>query len=93
MKTVANYRIQFSPEAWQQVGAMHREDFERLHRAIERARQLEAAVVRPAGPEGVTPLRPVLHVGVDDLGLVFERDDEQRTLTLLQVKRRLGETG
>jgi mRNA-degrading endonuclease RelE of RelBE toxin-antitoxin system len=89
MWRTAKYRLQFSPEVWKQVGAMSRQDFERLQQALEQARAGNA--VRHArsseGLGGEEPPQSTLSVTVDDLVLVYERDDAQGILTLLHVER------
>jgi mRNA-degrading endonuclease RelE of RelBE toxin-antitoxin system len=75
------YHVNFSPEAWKQIGRISSGTFFALQETLERIAG-EMGSVRPQD-EGA---HSELHTDVEGLRVIYRRDDETRTLTLLEIR-------
>jgi mRNA-degrading endonuclease RelE of RelBE toxin-antitoxin system len=74
------YRVNFAPEAWKQVGRIPSSAFASLQEALERIAS-EMGTERPP-QEGA---HFELQFEVEAFRVIYQRDDETRTLTLLAI--------
>lgn len=75
------YRVNFSPEAWKQIGRLSSGAFFAIQETLERiAGRMGSA--RPQDEGAHTEL----HTDVAGLRVIYQRDDETRTLTLLDIR-------
>ena len=80
------YRVNFSPDAWKQIGRISSGAFFAIQEALERiAGQMGSA--RPQDEGAHTEL----HIEVGGLRVIYQRDDETRTLTLVDIRPVHGE--
>lgn len=81
------YNIQFSPKAWAQTGSFDLATFQRVRAALK---ELAAQATRMADPRETTEgLRRALTLARPGFLVTCEIDHQTRTLTLLEVQRRL----
>jgi hypothetical protein len=79
------YRVTFSPEAWRLIGIMSSAAFQSLQRALD----LIADSPRRVATEEQSRLSATL----DDLTVVYELDEAERTLIVVNIVRSgAGET-
>jgi mRNA-degrading endonuclease RelE of RelBE toxin-antitoxin system len=80
-RTVGPYRVNFSPEAWKQVGRISSGAFFSLQESLE-------SIAGRMGSERPTDegAHSELHAEVAGLRVIYQRDDETRTLTLLDIR-------
>jgi mRNA-degrading endonuclease RelE of RelBE toxin-antitoxin system len=72
------YRVLFSSEAWRKIGQISSDTFQVLQAAMDQvARALTTK--RLEGEDATTELR----VHTQGLEIIYQRDDEKRTVTLL----------
>jgi hypothetical protein len=76
------YRIEFAPATWNRIGLMPTDEFLAVRKELERL-ATEAGLSPQPSEQPV-----VLRGAVDDKVLVYARDDDQRTVTLLDILRR-----
>jgi mRNA-degrading endonuclease RelE of RelBE toxin-antitoxin system len=79
-RVAGTYRVNFSPEAWRLIGSMPSSTFQSLQRALER---LADSPRRGAAAEAPSTLSATL----DDLTIVYELNDMERTLTVVNIIR------
>jgi hypothetical protein len=73
------YRVSFSPEAWRLIGIMPSVTFQSLQRALERIAD---------APRGVAAeVQSQLSATLDGLTVVYELDDAERTLRVVNIFR------
>jgi mRNA-degrading endonuclease RelE of RelBE toxin-antitoxin system len=75
------YRVNFSPEAWKKIGRISSGAFFALQEALEHIAG-EMGSERPHD-EGA---HSELHTEVEGLRVIYQRDDDTRTLTLLEIR-------
>ena len=75
------YRVNFSPEAWKQVGRISSGAFFELQEALERI----ASGMGPKRPQD-EGAHSELHADVAGFRITYQRDDETRTLTMLAIR-------
>ena len=76
------YRIDLSPEAWQEVGCVTADDFLVLQGVMDLLAVEGTPYEQGMGPHSVT---------VSGFEVQYKRDDVARTLTLLRVTRTLAQ--
>lgn len=77
----APYRVTFSAEAWKQVGRMSSGAFFALQAALERIAD-KIGTERPEGEGAHSKMR----TDVAGFRVIYQRDDETRTLTLVHLQ-------
>jgi mRNA-degrading endonuclease RelE of RelBE toxin-antitoxin system len=75
------YRVSFSPEAWRKIGRIKTPEFQALHAAMEGIAATITAP-RPDGEGSTTELR----AQAAGMQIVFQRDDENQILTLVDFQ-------
>jgi hypothetical protein len=73
------YRVTFSPEAWRLIGIMPSATFQSLQRALDRIADSPRRVA--------TEVQSRLSATLDGLTVVYELDDAERTLTVVNIFR------
>jgi len=78
-RVAGSYRVIFSPEAWRLIGIMPSATFQSLQHALDR--------LASAPSRGAAEAPASLSATMDGLTVVYELNDEDRILTVVNILR------
>jgi mRNA-degrading endonuclease RelE of RelBE toxin-antitoxin system len=92
MEPLPAYRVDIAPAAWRQLGVVPADVFRQLRQRLD---EVAASVAVQSLPQrdSVAVTRSSLYVVVANFTALYSVDHTRRTLTLLEVTRRIADVG